>query len=99
MQGRASNKALLSREMESRFKDHINDLHKKAFSGFIDLMDEVYPLPPFFPFILVHHFALLPKKTIFYNDIDDWSYHRQSTPPCRHVSSSLVEYQSGAYSD
>jgi hypothetical protein len=47
VQGRASNKALEPREVETRFKDHINELHKKAFSGFVDVMDEVTPTSPF----------------------------------------------------
>ena len=43
MQKRASNPALDSKEAESVFREHINEVHKKAFSGFAEHMDVVSP--------------------------------------------------------
>ena len=38
-QGRGTNPALESAQPESLFRDHVNDLHKRACAGFVDLMD------------------------------------------------------------
>lgn len=48
MQGRGTNPALDSAQPESLFRDHVNDLHKRACAGFVDLMDAMLKplLPP-----------------------------------------------------
>ena len=47
-QGRGTNPALESAQPESLFRDHVNDLHKRACAGFVDLMDATLKalLPP-----------------------------------------------------
>ena len=43
LQGRASNLALEASELESMFRDHINDLHRRTTNAYADLLDSVRP--------------------------------------------------------
>lgn len=40
MQGRASNPALDDRECVALFREHVDEMHKRAVASFTDLLDE-----------------------------------------------------------
>ena len=48
VQGRGTNPALETSQPESLFRDHVNEVHKRACAGFVDLMDAMLKplLPP-----------------------------------------------------